>query len=196
MWDPWPGGLPVPSSALLCIFTPKDSRCLCPGRGLASSRVAGSAPRAARQGCSGESASVGCPTTGGGTSGQADLSLAGRPVSTLLLLLCGCSGWDLDARGPFRAGAPTPPKGVCSPEQWYRDDSLLLILSCGEIPSLFGQTSSLTAAAPAQGKGRLLEGLKATLRGKWFSCLGLSGKVWGPKVSALSSWSVHQNISR
>lgn len=85
--------------ALLCIFTPKDSLCLCLCRDLASSRVAGSAPRAAQQGCSGESTSVGCPTTGAGTSGQADLSLAGRLMITLLLLLCGCSGWDLDVCG-------------------------------------------------------------------------------------------------
>lgn len=158
------------------------------GQGLASICVAGSASRAAQQRCSGESMSTDCPSTGAGTSVQAALSLAGRLVSTVLLLR-GCSRWDLDAHGPFHAGVPAPPKGACNPEQRYGVDSLL-VLSSGEIPSLFGQTSSFTAALPARGKGWLLGGRNGS------PCLGLSGQDWAPRICALSSCSVHQNISR
>jgi len=113
---------------------PKDSLRLRLGWGLASRPAAGPAPRAAQQGCSGEPASVGCPTTRAGTSGRADSSLAGRAVSALLRLLRGCSGRDRSARGPFCAGTPAPPKGACSPEQWCRGGSPLLTLSGGKIP--------------------------------------------------------------
>lgn len=80
----------------------------------------------------------------------------------------------------FRTGTPAAQKGICSPEYWYKDDLLLLILSGGEIPSFFGQMS-FTAAAPAQGKGWLLEGLKATLLGKWFYLPGTVRQGLGSK---------------
>lgn len=152
VWVPWAASAMQRAAV---VFTAKGVSDLGLGQSLAIC-VAGSASQAAQRGCSDESMPMDCPSMGAGTSVQADLSLAGRLVSTLLLVH-GCSSWDLDARGPFHAGIFAPLKGACSPEQWYRVD-LLLVLSSGEIPSLFGQTLSFTADLPAWGKGWLLAG--------------------------------------